>query len=136
VLALACAIGACGTVAAVIPFSAAGVGQATAELEADTDVRFWTELEATYQGQMSARYDVQLVQGGVAVARAACDPFNLHNKVCSVHIEVGEIHRIHCRMQCTAHVPATGPTLVRATLSFGGHSIGLRVRRADLVVKQ
>jgi hypothetical protein len=39
-------------------------------------------------------------------------------------------------MNCLAHVPKSGPALVRATLYQDGSHESLQLERADLIVKQ
>ena len=57
-------------------------------------------------------------------------------RVCTFHSEMGDSHQIRCRTECRAHVPSSGPPLVRATLSIEGQPTALALARADLVIKQ
>ena len=132
-----CGLASCGTTVGVIPFSAPGRRTISVMLDAGSDVRFWTEFDATYGGAMAIEYDVELEQDGSTVAGTVCRARDLGmNKVCTIRIEAGDTHEIHCRMGCLAHVPKTGPTLVQATLYLGGRPVALHLERANLIVKQ
>jgi hypothetical protein len=125
-------VASCGTTLGVIPFSAGGRAETSVVLDAGTDVRFWTDLRAERPKALSVEYDIELVQDGVTVAGARCDPHVLGpSRLCWVRTD----QRINCRMQCSARVSKTGPTLVRATLYVGGRPAG-NLGRADLIVKQ
>jgi hypothetical protein len=130
---LVCGLGGCGTRLGVIPFSAAGRGQASMVLDARSDVRFWTDFRATHPRNLSVEYDVELIQDGVTVAGARCDPaVRGASRVCWVRTD----QRINCQMQCSVRISKTGPTLVRATLYIGGDPLAQQLERADLIVKQ
>ena len=103
----------------VIPLRGMGTGETTVILNADTEVRFWADLDGMYDYKDSAQYDVQLLQDGRIVSTAVCDPIVVHEnvRVCTIVGWFGGVHKSHCRMRCRAHVPKSGPTLVRATLS-------------------
>ena len=138
-LAVACAVASCGTTLASLPLKDGQPRDALVTLEAGQDVRFWAEFDATYDGhEIDAWYVVQLLQGGAVVDATRCEPLRLGHasRVCTVHIEVGDTHTIHCRMPCTARVPVTGPTVVRARLFVHGRAARFRLDRADLIVKQ
>lgn len=114
-----------------------GRGAAVVTLEAGRDVRFWSDIDARYDGRLEARYDIELAQGGVPVARAVCDPFHLGaSRMCGVNILVGSTYRTSCWMHCWARVPKSGPTEVRSSLTFHGAGGGVQLNRASLIIKQ
>lgn len=122
----------------MIPFSAPGVQEKGVLLESDADVIFWTDFEASFAGTIDAKYHVELLQGGDVVATATCDPIAAagNGRFCGLLVEGITYHHIQCRMHCSARVPKSGPTLVRATLSIGREINGFRLERADLSVEQ
>jgi hypothetical protein len=128
----------CGATIGTLPFSRPGEAALMLPLAADSDVRFWIDFEATYRGTLTAKYDIELYQHDVVVARAACEPVPLShvNRICSSRQEGGETHQLRCRTQCKARVPAAGPTLVRAKLTIAGEPVDLKLKKADLVLKQ
>jgi hypothetical protein len=129
------ALAGCGTTVGVIPFSGTGRGETVVNLDAGAKVRFWTDFEAQYAGPVLASYDVQLLQGGVPVATATCDPIDFGaGRVCVNSVNVGGRHSYRCRMSCQARVPRSAPTQVRATFSIAGGPV--RLVRADLDIRQ
>jgi hypothetical protein len=127
----------CGTTLGTIPLTTPGPASTVVVLDASRDVRFWSDIDATYGGSLVARYDVELLQDGAQVARAACDPFFFGpERLCTHTLQFGEIHRVHCRMDCVARVPRSGPTEVRASLAFAGWPVGFALNRASLIIKQ
>ena len=96
----------------------------------DKTALFWTNLSATYRGQLTAEGDDQVIQAGLTMAVDVCDRELLEtSKVCSRPEAANDLHEIRCRMQCRAHDPTAGPALVRATLFVGGRSVALQLDR-------
>jgi hypothetical protein len=122
----------------MIPFSAPGMEQKAVLLESGTDVMFWTDFKASFDGKIDAKYHIELLQDGDVVATATCDPIAAtgNGRFCGLLVEGITYHHIQCRMHCSARVPKSGPTLVRATLSIGREADGLRLERADLSIEQ
>jgi hypothetical protein len=130
-------LGSCGTTLGAVPLTKPGRASAVVTLDAGRDVRFWSDIDATYDGRLGARYDVELAQDGVPVASAVCDAFYLGAKrMCTVNILVGSTRRTSCWMHCWARVPKSGPTEVRAALTFYGSGGGVQLNRASLIIKQ
>jgi hypothetical protein len=91
---------------------------------------FWTNLSATYRGQLTAEGDDEVIQAGLTMAVDVCDRDLLESsKVCSRPEAASDLHEIRCRMQCRAHDAKAGPALVRATLFVGGRSVALQLDR-------
>ena len=91
---------------------------------------FWTNLSATYRGQMTAEGDDAVIQAGLTMAVDVCDRDLLEtSKVCSRPEAASDLHEIRCRMQCRAHEAKAGPALMRATLFVGGRSVALQLDR-------
>src|SRR5262245_22990314 len=63
----------CGRELGRVPFSAGGTGTTTVELAA-CKVAFWTELDLKCDTRSGLAYEIALLQRGVAVANAVCDP--------------------------------------------------------------
>jgi hypothetical protein len=129
----------CGTEVGRIPFTAEGAGETQVTLKAESEVRFWTDLEIEYQGKVAINYQIELLQDGAVVAAATCNPLgNIDVKLKWVETNLNDSHSRSGsgRMQCSAKVPKTGPTTVKASLSFGSRPPGLILKRADLVLKQ
>jgi hypothetical protein len=136
VLALAAAAAvSCGTVIGQVLFMEEGVGETVINAQAGK-IRFWTDFSARYQIGMGARYDVELLQDGVVVATAVCDPLRRSPKVCHGSYNVGAEHHFNCLMNCSAVVPRSGPTTVRARFSIPYRPGDLRLVRADLIIRQ
>jgi hypothetical protein len=135
-VALVFLLASCGSTIGQIPFSGEGEGQTVVQVRAG-ELRFWTELDAQFRGEMHAQYDVELTQDGAVVGTATCHPLQLGpSRVCSKRILVGETHVVHCRMACNVVMSRPGPTLVRARFSIASRPADLRLSRANLVVKQ
>jgi hypothetical protein len=129
----------CGTVVGEIPFAIPGAGQTAIVLDPSKPVRFWSEFDARYTGVLRAAYNIVLVQDGVPVSAAVCYPIASRtggHRVCTGHVEGWSSHYGNCEMWCSASVPRTGPTEIRATLTFGGQPVGFELDRADLIVRQ
>ncbi len=122
----------------IIPFRDVGTGETSAVLSADTDVRFWADFDGIYAPSSFAQYDVQLIQGGNVVSTAACDPIVAHDnvRVCTRRGWFHGVYKNHCRMRCRAHVPRSGPTLVRATFRTCCAPEIARVFSANLTIQQ
>lgn len=133
---LVCLVASCGSTIGHIPFVAEGEGRATIHVRAG-ELRFWTELDAYFNGDMHAQYDVELVQGGAVVGTATCHPLHLGtSKVCSKRILIGERHTVHCRMACNVMMMRSGPTVVRARFTIPLRPADLRLEQAALIIKQ
>jgi hypothetical protein len=123
----------------MIPFSAPGVGEKSVFLEGNRDVIFWTDFKASFRRRVDARYHIELLQGGGVVATATCDPVAAGGGVrfCSLDVEGWSYHHIRCRLHCSARVPESGPTLVRASFwIYDEENNDLRLERADLGIEQ
>jgi hypothetical protein len=129
--------GACGRLPEpMIPFSAPGTGQKMLVLEDGKDVIFWTDFKASFdEDKVGAKYHIELSQDGVFVGDVFCDP-NVMKGICSLNIIRMTYHHTRCRMHCSARVPKSGPTLVRATLLISGDTDSLLLDRADLSIEQ
>ena len=134
---LAVAVVSCGTTLGAVQLTKPGRAMTVVTLDADRDVRFWSDIDATYAGRLGARYDIELAQDGASVARAVCDAFHFGgSKMCTVNILVGSTRRTSCWMHCWARVPKSGPTEVRASLTFYGSDGGVQLNHASLIIKQ
>jgi hypothetical protein len=122
----------------VVPLRGVGTAETSVLLSADTDVRFWADVDGLYDPSSSVLYDVQLLQGGAVVATAVCDPIVEHDsvRVCTLRGWFGGLHENHCRMRCRARVPISGPTQVRATLSTCCAPRNAVISSANLTVQQ
>ena len=126
----------CGSTLGSIPFRDEGAGEVLVQAESG-ELRFWTELDATYAGELGSAYAIELVQDGSVVGRATCDPLQIRKpRACSERVQAGQTHTVHCRMACYAHVPKTGPTLIRARYSIRQRPESFQLQQANLVVKQ
>jgi hypothetical protein len=129
----------CGTTLGTIPFSAPGSGRVVVNLDAGKPVDFWSNFDAQYTSTPATRYDIALMQDGVVVSTAVCDPIASRigpHRACVTHSEVGTAHYGNCIMHCSAYVPRTGPTEVRASFYLAGDVYGLQLDRANLIIKQ
>jgi hypothetical protein len=135
-LALPALIASCGTTLGTVPFKDEGAGEVKIDAKSG-ELRFWTELDAAYKGELVSSYTIELLQEGEVVGRATCDPLLLKMpRNCSERDQVGETRTLHCRMACYAHVPKPGPTVVRAKYAIKQRPENLRLVQANLVVKQ
>jgi hypothetical protein len=97
---------------------------------------FWTSLKASYHGPMSAEGDDEVIQAGITMGGEVCDPVMLDaSKVCARPEATGDLHEVHCRMQCKSLGSNPGPTLARATLFVGGRPVALQLDRVEMVGK-
>jgi hypothetical protein len=126
----------CGAVVGQVPFSQEGTGQTTFQAKAG-DVSFWTDFRALYHGDIRAYFFVELLQDGVVVSSATCDPVHLGpSRACTHRLWGYETHDQRCTMACNAFVPRDGPTQVRVSLAIPGRPADLRLARANLIVRQ
>ncbi len=132
------ALVACGKEVGRVPFSGEGSGSTTVTLKAG-EVAFWTDIDIDYTGSASLQYTVELEQGGTKVASITCDPLaQLHTKTSWVETNIGDQHsrRGNGKMDCTATLPAGGPTTVNAKLAFGTKPKTITLKKADLALRQ
>src|SRR5262245_41450462 len=104
------ALAGCGTEVGRIPFTAEGAGETQVTLKAENEVRFWTDIDIDYQGEPKLRYQIDLLQDGVAIASATCDPLGyIDVKVKWVETNLNDSHSRSGsgRMECSAKVPKT-----------------------------
>jgi hypothetical protein len=135
-VALICMGVSCGAIVGQVPFSQEGTGETTFQAKAG-NVSFWTDFRALYHGDMRAYILVELVQDGVVVSSAICDPVHLGaSHACTHRLWSWETHDQRCTMACDAYVPRAGPTQVRASLAIPGRPADLRLTRANLIVRQ
>jgi hypothetical protein len=128
-LLLVCGLAACAT--ADDPRTASGANPSDGKTEL-----YWTNLKASYHGQMSPEGDDEVIQGAIAMGGEVCDPQMLDaSKVCARPEAAGDLHEIRCRMQCRARDPKPGPTLARGTLFVGGRPVTLQLDRAEMAAK-
>ncbi|HVZ88182.1 MAG TPA: hypothetical protein VHG72_14510 [Polyangia bacterium] len=115
--------GSCGSTLSAIPLSRSGQAERTLTLSAGTAVQFETDVHPTQVGAVRAEYDIELLQGGHAVAEARClQELSEDSPSCAVRqVSYNEDRHITCRMTCSARVPKSGPTVVRAKLVVEGH---------------
>jgi hypothetical protein len=136
ILALPALLASCGTTLGTVPFKDEGKGEVKIDAKSG-ELRFWTEFDATYKGELASSYVIELVQEDAVVARATCDPLLLKMpRHCSEREQAGETRKLHCRMACYAHVPKPGPTVIRARYTINQRPENLRLVQANLIVKQ
>jgi hypothetical protein len=116
-------IGACGNTLSAIPLSSSGQAEKTVMLSAGTEVQFATDVHPMQTGAVRAEYDIELLQGGREVAEARClQDLSEDSPTCAVRqMSYNADRHITCRMTCSARVPKSGPTVVRAKLVVEGH---------------
>lgn len=128
----------CGKEVGRIPLTSETTAQAPMTLAAG-EVAFWTDLDIEYEGSAALTYTVELVQDGVTVATAACDPLgHLPVKLGWLQTSIGgeQTRRGNGKMSCNTTLAKGGATTVKATLAFSRKPARATLRRADLVVKQ
>jgi hypothetical protein len=129
---------ACGTEVGRVPLTSEGTGTFTGDLKAG-EVSFWTDIDIEYEGDAALTYDVTLEQGGKSVGKTTCNPLaRLSTRVSWVETNIGSKHsrRGKGKMDCSATVPAAGPTTAKVTLKFGAKPEAVNLKKADLVLKQ
>lgn len=139
-LLVACCSGAvgCGKEVGRVPFFSEGTGATTVELAAGK-VAFWTDLDLKCDTRSRLAYEVALLQGGVAVANAVCDPLgNLSIKFGFLETWSGTSMSRSGRgkLSCEATLPAAGLTTVKSRLVSRGRPALCTIGKADLVIKQ
>jgi len=135
-LLLALAATSCATRLAVIPTHPTGPHEQVVTVRAEDEIGFKTDVDLSYEDATppSALYAVELLQDGVVVDRTICDAVHLGAvRACSVRVNVPGRYVARCSMSCTARVPKSGPTLVRATFSADND---VTIAHASLVVTQ
>ena len=128
----------CGKEAGRVPFAAEGTGKTTATLKAG-EVAIWTDIDLEWEGDASLDYQVDFAQGGTKVASAMCTPLGaLGVRIAWVETNLGTSHsrRGGGEMRCKVSLPAGGATEITATLAFGRRPTAVKLKKADLVVKQ
>jgi hypothetical protein len=135
---LSLALAGCGKEVGRVPFSGEGTGSVSVPLSAG-DVSFWSDIDIKYEGGAALDYRIALVQGGVNVATAVCDPLGQMNiKVgwLETHFGSSSSRRGTGKMNCSASLPKAGPTTVQAALAFGSKPASFTLNKADLIIKQ
>lgn len=129
---------ACGKEEARIPFAADGAGQTTADMKAG-DVAFWTDIDVSFEGDASLRYEIELLQGGKTVGSTTCNPLGqLPMKSTWVETNAGDKHSRsgNGKMACDLKLVTAGATTVKATLVWAKKPTTVAMKKADLVIKQ
>ncbi len=128
----------CGKEVGRLPFSREATQSATVPLVAGR-VDFWTDLSVSYEGPAALTYQIELEQGGNSVASVACEALGRHDRKLG-WVEAGfgasRTLRGRGRMICSAQLPKSGLTEVRAKLAFTTTPRVATLERADLVIKQ
>ena len=126
----------CGSTLGTVPFKDEGAGEVQIDAKSG-ELRFWTELDARYKGELGSQYAIEILQDGSVVGRATCDPLLLRvPRKCSEREESGETRKLHCRMACYGHVPKSGPTVIRARYRIHQRPEKFELMQANLVVRQ
>lgn len=136
VVAAAMFVTACGKEITRVPLAGAGTGESTATLK-EGDVDFWTDIDIEYEQRPTVEYQIELVQDGVGVARATCNPLGrittkgewTEKNLGGSHSRLGD-----GKMVCSTTLAKGGPTTVKVTLTVEHATPTLR--KADLIVKQ
>lgn len=127
----------CGTIVGRIPFQAPGEGRTVVTLDAGRDVRFWSDVDLKRSIPVRAELEIELFQGGARVAATTCNPLvGGWSRFCTTRFVHESEYDANCRMACSARVPKSGPTEVRARLYVGGWNELRKIVRADVVVRQ
>jgi len=128
------AVSACFSSARRISFAGEGAREAVVELSSG-DVRFAAYFEGYYTGRAVGRYDVELLQANRVVSRATCDLLPIiDDRQCIFRFN--KERECNIVMQCSAHLDAGGPTVVRARLSIPTKPADFKLQRTDLIVGQ
>ena len=131
-------LAACAKEAGRVPFTGEGEAESTLSLQSG-EVDFWTDIAIEFEGDAALAYQVELVQAGSVVAKAACNPLgHMSVKMGWVETNLGSSHsrRGNGKMDCAIELDRGGVTTVKARLAFAARPPGLKLSRADLVVKQ
>lgn len=129
---------ACGKEIGRIPLRDEGQGEASVQATAGQKLALWTALDVKLEGELVARYDVELVQDGAVVSKAQCDPFDVNVKTGSREISIGDNRSVSWsgKMRCELTPTKSGPATVRAKLTFPKRPAVLTIKDMSLVVKQ
>jgi hypothetical protein len=119
-----------------VPIGAPGRAETLVTLDAGTDVHFWVNVHPG-DSAINTKYEIELVQNGRKVADANCaQVVSEQSPTCSLReVSYGDRH-LTCSLECTARVPQSGPTLVRASVELEGGLGGGGTEPANLIVEQ
>jgi len=121
-----------------MPMRAEGQAETTVQATAGKKLALWTALDVKFKGVLVARYDVELVEGGVVVDKAQCDPLNVSTKIGSKEVTINDDRSLSWsgKMRCELAPTKNGPVTVRAKLVFLQRPATLTVNDMSLVIKE
>jgi hypothetical protein len=130
-----CAVACTGTEKGRVRFEGSRTAEESISLSQGT-VRFWTDLDAEFDGDPKLTYDIELIQSGASVGHTTCDALNdVNTKVMSKEVTLGNHRSVSYqgKMSCSMDLPTNGMTTVRATFSAPER---VKLAKYDIVVKE
>jgi hypothetical protein len=128
----------CGKEVGRVSLSSAHEGESKIDLKAG-EVAFWTDIDIEWEGNVTARYEIDLEQNGSKVATTTCNPLGpLKVKLgwVETHLSGRHSRRGRGKMDCAVQLEKGGPTVVHTKLSLSSQPASLKLAKADLVLKQ
>jgi len=143
-LAIVVGVASCHPTIGTVRFTAPGESRTLVNLEPDSTVRFWSDLDVSWSEEddrpLAMTYEIALVQNGVVVGTSTCDPLRTQwhgMRACGKRMELGHTLVLNCLMHaCELHVAQGGATEVRARWVVQSAPAGLSIRRANVLVSQ
>ncbi len=139
ILGVVVGLSACGGTLSPIPVAVPrGDGQTVVTLAAGSDVRFWIVVDPLDSGRVRADYEIDLLQSGREVTSTHCaQEISDAAAMCKLRqVSYGNHRHLTCPLPCSARVPRSGPTVVRATLKLVGYPVVARAEPAEIIVEQ
>lgn len=135
---LAISLAGCGKEVGRIALRGEGQGETNIQATAGKKLALWTSLDVKYTGELVARYEVELVEGGTVSGKASCDPFDVNVKTSARETNFNGDRSVSWqgKMKCELTPSKSGPAVVRAKVTFAKRPAALTVTDLSLVVKE
>jgi hypothetical protein len=102
------------------------------------DVRLWVAVDPLDSESVRADYEIDLLQKGRDVTKTRCSQeISDADPICKLReVSYGNHRHLTCRLSCSARVPESGPTVVRARLKLVGYPVVAGAEPAEIIVSQ
>ncbi len=128
----------CGKEIGRIVLRGEGQGETTIQATGGKKLALWTSLDVKYQGDLIARYEVELLEGGAVVGKTSCDPLDVNVKTSARETNFNGDRSVSWqgKMRCEVTPTKSGPAVVRAKVIISKRPQALTVTDMSLVVKE
>jgi hypothetical protein len=135
---LAGCIAGCGKEIARIPMHGEDSAATSVTVQQGTKLGLWTSLDADFNGEFVARYEIELYESGQLTGKTTCDPLDVSTKIGARELNLNGQRSVSWqgKMRCELVAKSKGTLHLRAKLVFVKKPASLTIRDISLVVKQ